>query len=352
MANIPDVFGIDLGDYTLKVVDLKISGKNIELQSIGSTEVKANIVESLSEKGLDELVKKTKELLKSSKIRTKNCVASIPESSIYSRLVTLPSMPDSEIDEAIHWAAKPLMPVDIEEMNVSYSKIDEYNKDGKKFVNWYVVGANKSLIQKYLNFFSKCGLKLLAVETESLAIARMFTVNYNIYNDSMIVDIGAENTNIIVERNGSILFSQTQNVGSNAINKVISSDYGVSDAEAEEYKKQYGLDFNQGEGKIASSIAPVVDQIIAEINKTIAYYKNKITGNGLSKVYITGGGSSMPLLDSYMNQKLSIEVELVDIFKKVKINGRKEKELKELNRNSFNIATGLALKGYSLDQNE
>jgi len=271
----------------------------------------------------------------------------VPEISIFSRLITTP-VADSQEDtaEAIMWAIKPLIPIAIEEVNISYLEIDRFKQGKNDMVNWYVVASPKRLVNNFQTVMSKAGLNLLAIETEALAATRAIQFNYRFNEQNVvIVDLGAESTNIILARKGVVLFSQTISTGSNSITKVIASDYGIKMEQAEKYKITYGLDKTKGEGKIAESIEPAVNIITSEVGRTLTYFREKLGGSKISKIFLTGGGALLPKFDEHFSNTFKIKTEVADVFKKVSIDNSLRDEFKKENPSSLSIAIGLALKG-------
>jgi type IV pilus assembly protein PilM len=344
MANIPELFGVDLGNSAIKVCQVKKDGNTFEITNIGSEKIQTNIFESQSDDAIKSLSDKVQNLVKTANIKTKNTIVSLPESAIFSRMVTLPEMKMEELNEAIHWAVKPIVPIAIENLNISFLKIDETMRDDKKQVNWYVVAAPKDIIQKIKSIFDNAGFNLLAIETEALAATRSVYSNYEINGDILIVDIGSDNTNLILARNNAVMFSQTLGTGSDSLTKVIASDYGIDEVQAEKYKVTFGLDFNNGEGKIAKSLQPIVDLIVDEITRTLSYYKDKIGGSAISNIFISGGGGNLPKLEDYLSSKLNQQAQKVNNMAKLKVSNKLNISNPEL-LSGYNVSLGLALKG-------
>lgn len=349
MADIPPFFGLNLGHHSLKVAQLKYSGSSVKLESISSQPTSIGMLDNDSEQGSQKLSEEVLKALKASNIATKNSVMSVPEVAVYSRLLSLPKVKDEETEEAIHFSLKELLPVPLEGVNVSYLDIDEKKVENNTFINWYVVAAPKSLITRYQEIMSKANIQLLAIETESLAITRLIYHGYQIPMGEtiMIVDFGAENTNIILARNHGVIFSQSVGTGSNAVTKVITSDFGLDPIQAEKYKVTYGLDQAADGGKIAKSIEPIIGILLSEIGRTLTYYQEKIGGNPIKTIFLAGGGSGLPKLDEYVKSKTSIETLLVDPLKNIQVDGSMAESLKQINVRSFNVSLGLALKGLS-----
>lgn len=343
MAKI-DFFGIDITSTSIQIVHTdQVRGGYVirNLSEISSDG--ANFLSSSS----SEDFSKTKELLiniiKQSKIKTKNCVTSIQDEFVFSRLIPLPLIPDEEVDEAIHWSLKSLIPTPIEELNVTYISVGStFIQNDKQYNNWYVVASQKEIINKYIHLFKTAGLNLLAIETEALAIARLvgkvISQDEN-ENDTIILDIGKMHTNLLITRKGGVLFSQALASGGDVMTKVLMADYGLSVEEAEKYKNNYGLIENLGEGKVAKSIQPVADVFVGEIMRLTSYYTEKRLGKHIGKVILTGGGSLLPGFVDYIKQKTAIETDLLHIEKIFKNQSGKQKNLL-----AFSTAIGLSIK--------
>lgn len=347
-TNIPEFFALNLGHHSVKIVQMQPNKAGVmELSSIGSIPTAYGLLENDSEGGIKKLSEEIKRAVVATKVKTKNCVLSIPEVSVFSRLITLPTVKEEETNEAIQWALKPLVPVPIENLNISYLDINQTTIEGNSFTNWYVVAAPKDLIQKFQTAVSDAGMELLAVETEALAITRLVAYNYPELekSDLMIVDFGAENTNVILSRNGIVMFSQTIGTGSNALTKVISSDMGVDLVQAENYKLTYGLDKTVLGGKVYSSSEPVMQIITGEISRTLTYYREKIGANGINNIFLTGGGSDLKNLATYIKDNVGINAVIVNPLNKVSKGSFSQEDIDKLHVATFNVSIGLSLKG-------
>ncbi|BCX13866.1 MAG: pilus assembly protein PilM [Candidatus Dojkabacteria bacterium] len=341
MAQLPDFFGLDLGHNSFKMIDLKLKNNKAELENLHvakAQELDWNNMDASTIKKVSEILSSE---IKKSKIKAKNCVLSLPESSVFSRLIRLPKVKDDEVSESIQWAIKPLIPVDINDVNISFLEIDTVNEDKQEFINWYVVAAPKKLVEKIVDTIEGAGLRLLAIETEALAITRSVYFNHSPKSDVIIIDFGAKSTNVILSRNGVVMFAQTINTGSDDLTKVIASDYGIDIEIAEKYKNSFGIDKTLGEGKIASSIEPVMNVMISEISRALTYFRERISDKPANEIYLTGGGASLPGLESYVTSKIGLQAKLVNPFLNIDL---KNKKLENMNINSFSVAVGLALK--------
>lgn len=343
--NLPDFFAIDIGNHSIKVAQVKREGENsATLQHLGAVGTKFGLLDDSSETGLKTLgeeIKKAKDL---AGIKTNNCIAAVPETPIFSRLLTIPKVEEDKLEESIHWELRPLIPVPLEDVDVAFLEVGEKSVNDQPMLDIYVVAAPKTLTEKYRHLAQVAGLNLLAVETESLANTRAVTFNASTEKDILIFDFGAMSTDLIIAREGVPVFAQSIGTGSDALTKAIAADFGLDMAEAEKYKRAFGLKADAGEGKIARSIEPIMQIIVNEVSRTFTYFKEKVGETGASKIYLSGEGAKLPGLPDFFTNKLGLETVLVDPVAKLKIANSARKELEQFSSVGFSVAIGLALK--------
>jgi len=112
-----NVVGVDLGAPSIKLVELNNEGNQPTLITYGVIN-KQN--EGLFDDSKQKTIANLKELMTESRITTENAIGALPASSVFSTMVTLPDMPQKEIDSAIQWEAKKLIPMPLEKMSLNW----------------------------------------------------------------------------------------------------------------------------------------------------------------------------------------------------------------------------------------
>ena len=130
------------------------------------------------------------------------------------------------------------------------------------------------------------------------------------------------------------------------MSKLISQELSLDAAQAEEYKKTYGMDAGQGDGKIFNVIKPVFDNILGEINRSKTYYTSHSPSVTISKVILSGGTALMPGLLFYIASNLDCEVELANPWKNILLSSKLQKDKDVLIEQGpvYVTSVGLALK--------
>lgn len=333
--------GIDIGQNTIKIACLSGDESNVRLDAIGEIKTpKFENEEFNRDKFLNEVGKLIKKLLTDLKIRNKQVVVSLPENEVISRLVRLPPLKDSEIMDALKFEAETFVPFPLDEVSIDYEIIDT-DDSGKLTI--FVIAAKNDLINSYIGLFKSLGLQLLALESPSIALRRVFNLNMPTVKRIVAVDMGDKFTDIFSLYDKSVYFARSLSSGGESFTRAISLNLNLDMASAEEYKKAYGMEESQLEGKIRNAIMPVFNDISEEVRKTLALFKEDI-GKGAELLVLTGGGANMPGMAEELTKNIGLEVQVLQPF--VKIDTTRSQFGYNLNTEGckFSLAIGLALR--------
>lgn len=346
-----DFFGIDIGHHKIRIsqVTWKLDKPNLIAcaefpmppGSFASDEKSSKLV----------LVEAIKSCMQEAGVTTTNIVGALSEISVTSRLeVGFPKLEGLELNEAIIYEARKYISYPIDQMQLDKIIVGEKIKDGVPLIDVFWVATTKSNISKYLALFEMANLNVLAIETESIANARLINqyrmakeTDYDNNESVVIVDIGSDTTTVAVVKNELVLFSQSLGNGSDAMTRVIELSFNIDSITAENYKKTYGLGSDFAGGKLAEVLTPLAQMLLESINKTISFFLTKLPEASPKKVYLTGDGAQLPGLPEYSSKFLGLPVFLVDALSTMPRTGSVI-NLSNASSSGFNISIGLALK--------
>lgn len=343
--NLPDFFGLDIGNYSIKVVEVeRKSIDKAKLVAFGSMQTPPGLINSEDEVAKQKLANKIKETIGHAGIKTNMCVAALPEASIFTRLISRPKVEEDKLEESIFWEARQYIPLPLEETQMDWIPIQEKEVDGNVVIQLLLVAAPKKLVKRYTDIAQMAGLELIALETETIATSRAVTFGTEQKGTLMILDFGANGTDMSVIKGGKMIFSQSLSTGSDALTKAISNDFGLEMAQAEQYKIKFGLDEAQAEGKIYKSIEPIVQIIADEVQRTITFFKSHLADSVPQGVVMVGDGAKLVKMDAFLSKRLGIPVKRVNPIDKVEISGKIKDDVAKASMVGFTVALGLGLK--------
>jgi type IV pilus assembly protein PilM len=341
MALLPDHIGLDFGNHSVKAVQLdRLTESKPRLVNFGSQPTPNGVINSEDFAHQQKLADALKALYDSSKFRTKNVVMALPEFSVFTRFMELIGVKDEEIANTVYYQAKTYIPIPVEDVQISAMPIGKDESRGATRV--LVVAAPKKIIDIYLTVVELAGLVPVAVETESVAMGRaMFksTLNKNL----LMLDFGATSTDMSVLNDGNMVFSQSISIGSDAMTQAIVNQFNFDYAQAEQYKRNYGLNQAMLEGKIYTAIKPIIDSIITEVQRGLEFYKTRTLLPIPQDCLLNGDGALLPELGKYITAALGINSQIADPWQNIEVD-KKFADVLAKNKPSYSVAVGLGLK--------
>jgi len=309
-----DYFGIDIGHGSTRIVQLgRPDKKNIELVAIGEAKTPASNWHAAGQKGMDSMSSAIKLLVSDMKLKTKQCVVSLPEEEVISRLIKLPPLKDNEIQDALLFEAETFVPYALEQASLNYEIINR-DDQGRPLV--FVVAVRHEVVDVYVKLFKSAGLNPIAFETTALGMRNLFSSIVDLTKPVLVLNLGEYYTDLIILKDSSVYTTRTLSVGGEAFTRAISLNLGLDAPSAEEYKKAYGMRSDQLEGKIKDSIAPVFNSISEEVRKAIVSFSQEF-GMNIESVFLSGGGANMPGFAESLTKMLGIEVQVAQPFAKI-----------------------------------
>ncbi|PIU69086.1 hypothetical protein COS81_01460 [candidate division WWE3 bacterium CG06_land_8_20_14_3_00_42_16] len=337
-------FGLDIGSATLKAVELKKEGNSLLLKAFGIAPSIPGAAISGSKEVIADLGQAIKDLQKSAKIDTKKVVTAFPESSVFTRMVEIPTMSDKELATAIHWEAEQYIPVPLKEVKLDYEVLRR-PREGEDKMMVLLVAVPTTAIDRYLEITNAAGLEAEAFETEIIALTRPFVSLSGLSPTTLIISIGSQTTDLCIMSKGIIAFTRSIASGGRALAKAIAQELGFEMDQAEEYKKAYGLLGDQLEGKIQEIIKPIFDVIISEIERAVLSYRSRFPTDPIKRAVLCGGTAKLPGVAVYLTNVLDFEVQIGDPWENIKKPSKAIEEKLEPDAPSFGVAVGLAMRG-------
>lgn len=305
-----NAFGLDLSDRSIKVAQLQKNAKRMSLYSYGREDMEEGIIENgeiLNRKKVVEYIKKALDSASPKPIKAKFVAYSIPEPKGFIRVIKIPFTDDDNIEQVIRYEAEQLFPINISESYIDWQVI---NKKKKEHLEIIIAVVPKVFIDSYSSVIKEAGLKPIAAEIESIAIARSLINKTKSTRPILIIDLGKDRTSFIIFKNPAVQFTASIPVCGNEFITAISNRLNVGEDEAEKIKEACGLKLNGECGEVFKLMQPSLNEMIKYIHKLTSYYQDHFNANeDISKVVICGGEARMSGMSSFLSLQIKKEVE-------------------------------------------
>lgn len=306
------LIGLDIGVQTIKAVQLSREKNKIALLAAGYIPTPGRTVNATETMEEQTLASSINRLVRDMKVSTTEVSASLPSSKVVTRVIEIPIMKEGELSSSIQWEAEQYIPWPLAKVKLDYAVLDIDSKNQKMKV--LLVAAPLALIEKYMRIITTAGLTPVALETEILAVSRSIGETFQTLSNVLIISIGAGTTDIALLHDHVLVYTKSYPIGGITLTRAISDELGFEIAQAEEYKKTYGLEEDKLEGKIAKIITPFFTNITQEMEKTVAYFKSQYPGEELNSSVLTGGTARLPGLVISITKNLGIDSQTANPF--------------------------------------
>jgi len=340
-AKLP-VWGIDVGQCSLKAIKLQQAGEQVEMLAFDVVEHESVLSQAPSNAA--EMIKKAIEaFLSRNSLRDSQVVVAVPGQQTLTRFTKMPPVEAKKIPDMVQYEASQQIPFDMDEVVWDYQVLTE--KDSPD-VEVGIFAIRKELIRNYLLQFTEAGISPFIVQSSPMASynAARFEQPAEPGKACVLLDMGAVATDLIVME-GKRIWSRPIPIGGNRFTESLVSAFKISFGKAERLKRTAAA--SKHARQIFQAMRPVLQDLVNEIQRSIGYYTSTHRDAHIVRVMGMGNAFKLPGLQKFLQQNLQIEVEKLGVFKKMSIPPDKSQAFGE-NLLSFPVAYGLALQGLKL----
>jgi type IV pilus assembly protein PilM len=293
------VLGVDIGSSAIKIVQIKKKRGRAVLETYGELALGpyAGIeVGRATSLPVEKIVEALKDVLRESKTTTTICGAALPLSSSLISFITVPNVPEKQLNEVIALEARKYIPVPLDEVMLDWSPIpredsyvtnEEVSKTEKQGSDFLVVAIHNEYLNDYQTIMTASSLHPKFYEIEIFSSIRVVVEQG--MQTNMIIDIGARTTKLYIVERGILRASHIINKGGQDITLALSRALSIPVSQAEDWKRAYGLKGGPEHKELTEIITVNLDYILYEANSALLNYQKKYLKN-VNKVILTGGG--------------------------------------------------------------
>lgn len=345
--------GIDIGTSAIKVVQLKREGGKILLETYGELGLgsyaneKAGKVVTLAP---DVIATAVKDILKEANVTTKSAVLSIQSQATLIFLIELPEVPESELATIVPNEARKYIPVPLTEVSLDWYVVprkqtyeeEQASIGQKKKMEVVIVAVRNETLAQYRDIAGKSALDSRGSEIEIFSAIR--AVFHREIAPTMVIDYGAGTTKVSIVEYGVVRAYHVINRGSAFTTDAVSRALGVDFDKAEELKRTIGLTSTPGQETLVETIATNTQYILNETQTILLQYERQ-WGKAVTKIILSGGGSSLPGFLEKVHEMFGVLTVYGDPFDKSEAPEFMRPVLVKAGP-EFTVAMGLALKEF------
>jgi type IV pilus assembly protein PilM len=352
--------GLDIGTSSLKVVELLQRKGRLEVVTYAEANF-PNILLNPTGQGVDavrETANVITRTLEEAEVSSERVVAALPSSVVFSTTLVLPPLPDNEMSSAVHFAARDVVPADLDEMVLGWKRVGELphmdneaagetkaaapQPASQETVPVFLTAAPRDVVNRYVSLLELLHLELVALEVETFPLIRSLLSDEA--GSALIVDIGDTVTTYHLIDQGTPAVSHTIEWGGQNLTTAIAETAKISVAEAAAAKVRYGL-LDTAPPDIQAATRAAVDKLFVEAERLATIHTTK-TKRLIKKTILIGGGAKLRDLSKVWTARVRHSAIVGNPWKGLTYPDTLEKRAAELGP-TFAVAVGLAQRGFA-----
>lgn len=308
MATPKFAWGIDIGNRALKAIRLARDGDSLRIDDIEVIEHEQVLSnsgdnkESLIQSALANFAQRHP---------TKGGIVAVGVSgqASFARFIKLPPVEEKKIPEIVKFEAIQQIPFPLEDVEWDYQLFRQADSPD---VEVGIFAMRKELVNHHIKYFTDMDMNVQLVQTNPLAVYNaMFYDNRLQDGTTMILDLGAENADLIIA-DGESVWLRTVPIGGNNFTEALVKAFKLNFTKAEELKRN--AQTSKYARQIFQAMRPIFADLVAEIQRSIGFYSSIHRDSRIKKIIALGNTFRLPTLQKYLQQNLQIDVERLDAF--------------------------------------
>lgn len=307
---------LDIGTYSIKVVG-GTPGPTPEIKRVAEVFNPTGIALPIDDATQEKLVRVIEATLNDYAMPRTDVRLALPETVVSTKVIAIPPLSDAELASAISWQAEQHIPIPPDELTLEYQVLYRPQKNEKLPMRVLLVGIRKQLVERYVGMFNQLGIEPTIVETQMLSILRSLQFE-PLDPTTIVVHIGASSMYMMLIHQGELRFVLSHLNGGQLFSKALEQTLGLDATQSEQYKRTYGLEEEQFQGKVREALLPAVRVLTTEIRKAIQFFVNQNPQESVKRLVLSGGTAVMPGLVQFITDELGLEVLVIAPFANAK----------------------------------
>ena len=340
MLKLGAVWGIDAGDSALKAVKLKLVGKSIHL--LDFRVIRYSDLSGEPGARREGMLPQAITALQQAGLGRDHCIVSIAPQMVFNRFIPLPPVDKRRIPELVLYEAKQQIPFNLNEVVWAYEPIRKEFVLGEE-IEIGLFAAKREVIDAYLAELSALRRQLYGVQVSPLALLNFIRHEVAVEKPTVVIDVGAQSTNLLI-LDGQRFWLRNLPIAGNSFTTTLEKRLNIPHAEAEKLK--YTVAESRHRRRLIEVLRPVMRDLVAEIQRSVGYYKSLSQQVKFEEILVTGEGYKLFGLDRFLVEQLQYQITPIHELRNIVYQGDPER-LKDLQQTlpSLGVAIGLGLQG-------
>lgn len=340
LHGVGDFFSLDIGTNSMRIVQLSgNSQRGWTLQRYAYIPISQQLTQDSSDLGKKRLGEAILGAVNQAGIRTKNIAIGLPAEKTFTSIVETETLPEKELEKTFKYEIDKYVPMAMSDAKVDYTILGPSPNDAAK-TEILVSSVSKEYAETTMEMIEKTGLNIIAMEPESLAMARALTTPGAI-DATMVVDFGEGSTDLVIMYKDQPRLVRSIPGGVDVLIRAIANGLNVRPDQAKQFILKFGLDANQVEGQVFKILNTHLETYAAELTKSIRFFQTKYLNGKVGGIVLSSYASTIPLFPEYIESKTGVPTMKGNPWQFVRTTPEQQRTLMSVS-SEFSVAIGLS----------
>jgi len=306
--------GLDIGSGFVKLVVIDHSKSEPEIVQVATSPLVPDAIVEGEVMDPVLVAETVRSVVESSGLKARNVAAAVGGHDVIIKKITMDRMGESDAREVIRWEAEQHVPFDMENVQLDFQILDT-NGNGPQ-MSVLLVAAKRELIENRLSLLADAGLTPTVIDVDAFALHNAFAQSYPDTRDALValVNVGHETTNVNLIENGVTTLVRDIPFGTRRLREALQRERGLTADQAEHVLQ--GRDSNMD---LRALIEDRTDELAVGIERAAAFIIAQSGGDGISRIYVSGGGACVPGMVQALGNRLGVRAEIANPLQHVRV---------------------------------
>ena len=344
-------FGIDIGTQTIKIVEVSyVNNKfSIDNYSIWEDDIDSVMQQNNSDVSFSskEIINIINVMIEKSGMHISDAYVALPSHLALFAVIQIPILEEKDFLTTVPLEAKKHIPVSLSSVQLDWINLGKNSLQDQ--YNVLIIAIPNTVADKYIEVSKSLGIKVKGFELDCFSTLRSIKLPKE---NVCLIDMGARTSTVmIINADKKLQTIQSFDFGGNYITEAIKELKGCSIIEAENFKKQNGVDGGDIQvkelikSKINSFIVTDIIRLLSNVNDTMNI--------GVENIVLLGGVSKMAGLRNYIDNVFknqfsnrNVNVSLASPIPNLVVKGVKDDNVKLNIWQDLVLSIGVSVKNY------
>lgn len=295
------LIGLDIGTSAVRAAEVSVGLDSATLHRFGQVDLPDGAVQNGEINDPAAVTAAVRRLWQQTHFSSRKVAVGVANQRVVVRQVELPWLPEKELRKSLGYQVGDLIPMPTEQAVLDFDAAEEVTgEDGRRMIRVLLVAANKDMVSVLIEAVSRAGLDPVMVDLTPFAVMRSLggggtALGLN-GESEVLVDVGADVTNIIVHRAGVPKFVRVLVLGGRDITDALAERLGVDMESAEATKRtmRLAVDASFIDAHPASrALESAASQWIEELRQSLDYFAAQAGSARPRRIVLSGGGAQL-----------------------------------------------------------